>query len=69
LNYSNRRTLRHSLYIEHPTDSEAEGGVLVRVPAAADYFLSFGEEKVRAAAEHAGAADLAGWWPFFRKHA
>lgn len=41
-----------SVYIGHPTDSEAEAVVLVRVPAAADYFLSFGEERVRVATEH-----------------
>jgi hypothetical protein len=37
--------------IGHPIDSEAETIVLVHVPAAADYFHSFGEEKVRAATE------------------
>src|SRR5260370_16967319 len=41
-----------SVFIGHPWDSEAEAIVLVHVPAVSDYFLSFGEEKVRVAAKH-----------------
>ena len=41
-----------SVYIAHPWDSEADAIVLVHVPAASDYFLSFGEEKVRLAGKH-----------------
>ena len=41
-----------SVFIAHPWDSEAEAIVLVHVPDASDYFLSFGEEKVRLAGKH-----------------
>ena len=41
-----------SVFIANPSDSEAEAIVLVHVPAASDYFLSFGEEKVRIAGKH-----------------
>ncbi len=41
-----------SVFIAQPWDSEAEAIVLVQVPAASDYFLSFGEEKVRLARKH-----------------
>jgi hypothetical protein len=53
-----------SLYIGHPMDSEAEAIVLVHVPAAADYFLSFGEEKVRVATEHEYVRVPGGVWSF-----
>lgn len=43
---------RASFFIAHPWDSEADAVVLVHVPAAADYFLSFGEEKFRLAGTH-----------------
>jgi len=38
-----------SVYIGNPTDSEADAIMLVHVPAADDYFLSLGEEKIRVA--------------------
>ncbi len=41
-----------SVFIAHPWDSEADAIVLVHVPAASDYFLSFGDEKVRVAGKH-----------------
>jgi hypothetical protein len=41
-----------SLFIAHPSDSEAEAIVLVHIPTVSDYFLSFGEEKVRLAGKH-----------------
>ena len=41
-----------SVFIANPWDSEAEAIVLVHVPAASDYFLSFGEEKIRLAGKH-----------------
>jgi hypothetical protein len=41
-----------SVFIAHPWDSEAEAIVFVHIPAASDYFLSFGEEKVRLAGKH-----------------
>jgi hypothetical protein len=53
-----------SVYIGHPTDSEAEAVILVHVPAAADYFLSFGEEKVRLATEHEYVRVPGGVWSF-----
>jgi hypothetical protein len=53
-----------SMYIGHPTDSEAEAIVLVHVPAEADYFLSFGEEKVRVTTEHEYVRVPGGVWSF-----
>jgi hypothetical protein len=48
----NGRPSPASAFIADPWNSEAEAIVLVRVPAASDYFLSFGEEKVRLAGKH-----------------
>ena len=53
-----------SIFIAHPWDSEAEAIVLVHVPAVSDYFLSFGEEKVRVAAEHEYIRVPGGVWSF-----
>jgi hypothetical protein len=53
-----------SVYFGNPTDSEAEAIVLVHVPAAEDYFLSFGEEKVRVAADHEYVRLPGGIWCF-----
>ncbi|MGC2743968.1 MAG: hypothetical protein WA672_12320 [Candidatus Angelobacter sp.] len=39
------------IYIGNPTDMEAEAIALVHVPAASDYFLSFGEERIRLAGQ------------------
>jgi hypothetical protein len=41
-----------ALFIAHLSDSEAEAIVLVQIPTVSDYFLSFGEEKVRLAGKH-----------------
>ena len=58
------RPVPAAVYIGNPTDSEAEAKVLVHVPAAEIYFLSFGEEKVRMAAEHEYAGLPGGIWCF-----
>jgi len=53
-----------SVFIAHPWDSEAEAIVLVHVPAASDYFLSFGEEKLRLAQKHEYVRLPRGVWCF-----
>ncbi len=53
-----------SAFIAHPWDSEADAIVLVHVPAASDYFLSFGEEKVRIAGKHDYIRFPWGAWSF-----
>jgi hypothetical protein len=53
-----------SVYIRNPTDSECESIVLVHVPAREDYFLSFGEEKVRVAEKHEYVRLPGGIWCF-----
>lgn len=54
-----------SIYIGNPTDSEAEAVVLVHVPAtAADYFISFEDEKVRTASAREYVRMPGGIWTF-----
>jgi len=53
-----------SIFIANPWDSEAEAIVLVHIPAASDYFLSFGEEKVRVAGKNEYIRVPGGVWTF-----
>lgn len=53
-----------AMYIGNPTDSEAEAVVPVHIPSAGDYFLSFGEEKVRIATAHEYVRLPGGVWTF-----
>jgi len=52
------------VYIGNPTDMEAEAVVLVHVPATSDYFLSFGEERIRLARQHEYIRLPGGIWCF-----
>lgn len=36
-----------TVYFGYPTDSEAEAVAMVEIPSVGDYFLSFGEEKIK----------------------
>jgi len=51
-------------YIGYPTDSDADAVVLVQIPAADDYFLSFEEETVRMAAKNEYVSLPGGVWVF-----
>jgi hypothetical protein len=53
-----------SIFIANPWDSEAEAIVLVPILAASDYFLSFGEEKVRVAEKNEYIRVSGGVWMF-----
>ncbi|HLJ89750.1 MAG TPA: hypothetical protein VKZ53_23275 [Candidatus Angelobacter sp.] len=53
-----------SIFIGNPTDMEAEAVVFVHLANGEDYFLSFGEEKVRLAAEHEYLCLPGGMWSF-----
>ncbi len=51
-----------SVYFGHPTDSEAEAVVLVRLEGGGDYFLDFGSEKVREASRSEYVRLIGGVW-------
>ena len=52
------------VYIGNPTDMEAEAVALVHVPAMSDYFLNFGEARIRLARQHEYINLPGGIWCF-----